>query len=695
MNKILIVLLAIILIIQVPDSSLAGSDEPYTRTSSRAPFLTVTSSDTYIGKPGETMDIRVDIKNTSEYDAEKISGHLSGDPTGTVYIKKSAYDSEKKLNAGKNGQLSFKVKVDDLAEGGLYKLDLKITYYNQPYRDDEAERYTITESINVKVDHATTTPQIVVERVDVIPFDTVSAGDKLTVGFKLENIGTSGAKDIKVSLEGLSNDNFTLAEGVNYKVIPYLDSNKQAFIHFKLKSLKNLADKNYEVGLKISYKDMKNETIVDESKFFISTKSEKKSSNLIIENLLYPTGEIKQNKEVDITFDLINKGKTKAEKIIIEAKPTDLTGVVPKSVSIIKLDALDPNGKKTINFKFLTTNSAETKNYPIEITVEYVDELSPEGEKYSINQFVGIFTKAPEEDDGKKSVPKLIIDKYNFSPTMVKAGEKFEMNLSFYNTNSSQSVKNIKIFLTSESGSIENKEASGNSVFTPVDSSNTFYIDSIKPKGRVEKKITMFTVPDALAKTHTITANFEYEDSKAEPYTATELIGVPVVQQSKLELGELNLPTEAFVNEPLPVSLEFYNTGKVTLYNLMVKLEGNFNAENGQYYVGNFESGTSDYFDGSIIPMEAGKLGGELVFTYEDSTGETQEIRKEFNLDVMDMPPMDEFPDEFDPNNNGGKKGILKSKWLWIFISIIGAGSGVFFFKKKKKKKQEEMSLDE
>ena len=37
----------------------------------------------------------------------------------------------------------------------------------------------------------------------------------------------------------------------------------------------------------------------------------------------------------------------------------------------------------------------------------------------------------------------------------------------------------------------------GGSVFTPVDSSNTFYIDNIPPKGRVEKKITMFTVPDA------------------------------------------------------------------------------------------------------------------------------------------------------------------------------------------------------
>ncbi len=42
-------------------------------------------------------------------------------------------------------------------------------------------------------------------------------------------------------------------------------------------------------------------------------------------------------------------------------------------------------------------------------------------------------------------------------------------------------------------------------------------------------------MPDAQAKTYTITANFEYEDSKGEEYTATELIGgVPVIQQSNL-----------------------------------------------------------------------------------------------------------------------------------------------------------------
>jgi hypothetical protein len=86
----------------------------------------------------------------------------------------------------------------------------------------------------------------------------------------------------------------------------------------------------------------------------------------------------------------------------------------------------------------------------------------------------------------------------------------------------------------------------------------------------------MYTVPDAQAKTYTLTANFEYEDANGNEYTATELIGVPVVQESKLEIGELGYMPEAYVGQSTPISVEFFNTGKVTLYNMMVKLEGDF-----------------------------------------------------------------------------------------------------------------------
>ena len=128
---------------------------------------------------------------------------------------------------------------------------------------------------------------------------------------------------------------------------------------------------------------------------------------------------------------------------------------------------------------------------------------------------------------------------------------------------------------------------------------------------------------------------------------------------------------------------------------MMVKLEGDFQTESGSYYIGNFENGSSEFFEGMVIPSEPGPLEGAVVFTYEDSTGEEQEIRKEFTLNVMDMPPMDDFPDEFPPMDEGpgGIKGVLKSKWLWASLALLGAGFGGFKFYKKRKQKKEAEEL--
>ncbi len=62
------------------------------------------------------------------------------------------------------------------------------------------------------------------------------------------------------------------------------------------------------------------------------------------------------------------------------------------------------------------------------------------------------------------------------------------MNLSFFNTNSQKTVRNIKIFLASDEKSDPENPSAGSNIFTPVDSSNTFYIDSIPPKGEGGKK---------------------------------------------------------------------------------------------------------------------------------------------------------------------------------------------------------------
>jgi hypothetical protein len=95
-----------------------------------------------------------------------------------------------------------------------------------------------------------------------------------------------------------------------------------------------------------------------------------------------------------------------------------------------------------------------------------------------------------------------------------------------------------------------------------------------------------------------------------------------------------------------------------------------------------------------VIPSEPGEVTGNLVFTYEDSTGENIEIKKDFTLNVSEPMPMDEFPENGPPMEEAkGIKKLLKSKGFWITIILIGIGIGGFVFYKKKKKKG--LALDE
>ena len=653
------------------------------------PSLTITSSKTTNGKAGKSTYIPIDITNSSNELAVDITATAEIDGDSPISIEGSGSQGIPRLRPGSTRGVDFKISIDQYAENKTYPIKINFQFYN-----DYGIYFTGSETVYVKVEDKSTKPLISIENVTTSP--QVSEPDKpTTVSLRLKNNGTLEAKDVKISLGEMGSDTFTAVSGTNSKYIKSISGNSYANVSFTITPSKKLNGGNHGLDIVLNYKDGNNQAYEDSSKFFVKVASNKgNGSNLIIENLSYPQGSIGQNKDATIGFNLKNIGKIDAKNIKVAVESSDENGIVPKTVSIKKINSLAPNKSERLSFVFLTTKDAETRNYPINITVEYEDELNANEEKHTLTQYVGVYVSNPDED--AKGKPKLIIDKYNFEPSLVKAGEDFQMNLSFFNTNKTKAVKNIKIFLTADEKTDQesNSGGGGGNVFTPVNSSNTFYIDSIPPKGRVEKSITMSTVPDAQAKTYTITANFEYEDTQGEEYTAIELIGVPVIQQSKLEVGELNIPPETFVGESVPISAEFYNTGKVTLYNMMVKLEGDFQTEYGSYYVGNFATGNSEFFEGMVIPSEPGELTGDIVFTYEDSTGEIIEVREEFTLNVMDAPPMDEFPDGMPPEDEArGIKKVLKSKGFWITIILIGAGAGGFTFYKKRKKKG--MALDE
>lgn len=686
MKKFFSITLIIALILSfVPITSIAGDDDDYREkidTTKLMPLLNVENSSIPQGHAGSTITIPITIRNKSAYSARNvvITPEFIAEDNPFTFNDLSFSQTIDKIEGKSSRSINIKLAIAPGATEKNYPIKLNYTYTNG--WDDSGSS---SELIYVRVINKNVPPRIIINKVDISP-ESVNPGDEVTVGLNIENKGSIDAKDVKFTLEGLSNDGFVMANGSNTKYQQKLSGGRVGYIKFNLKASKKIPRGGHGLDLKISYKDSQNKEYEDSQKFFINVDEKAgKNSNILIENISYPQGTIRPGTDFTIGFDVKNVGEIDANNVKVIVESPD-PAVIPKTATTKKINKLASGESANLTYVLSPTDEATSKNYPINITIEYTDELNTGEDPYIVTQYLGVYVEKPGEGDNKGK-PKLIIDKYSFEPSLAKAGENFTMNLSFFNTNSQKTVNNIKISLVVD----EKTEQSGN-VFTPVGSSNTFYIDSIPPKGRVEKSVTMFTVPDAKPKSYTITANFEYENSEGEELTATELIGVPVVQQSKLDVGEINIPPEVYIGEPTPIFVEFYNTGKVTLYNTIVRIEGDFQTENANYFVGNFESGSSESFEGTIIPNDMGELTGKIIFSYDDTSGEHVEIEKDFTFNVIEAPPMEEFPDEMPPEENSK---FYKKKGFWIAIVIIALIVGGIIFYKKKKKKKEGMAFDE
>lgn len=453
--------------------------------------------------------------------------------------------------------------------------------------------------------------------------------------------------------------------------------------------------------------------------------------------------------DIPIRFSIKNNGKGAAKNIRIQAESQDLNGLVPKSVTTVNAKYYAPDQKESYTFTFQMTPGAEKKNYPVKLSVAYVDvntnevheskqmvtvraaggsdpsqagastgDLSGGGDFSggSMGGFSGGDMGSPLPVTGSEgassggqapsgnNTPKLVIDHYSYDPVDVKAGVPFTLYFRILNTNGKKSVQNLRVALSADAaeavdvptssgqgapGAMEaaaSASGGGGSAFIPIGSSNTFFIDKIKPKKHAEKEITLTTAPDTAPRTYTITANFEYEDSDGNPYTSSEVIGIPVIQSAEIELGDLKVDKEGLVGGEMPLSLEFFNTGKSVLSNVMVKMRGNFDADTNTYFAGNVAPGSAQTYDVNITPRAKGEQKGEIVITYDDATGRKQELVKPFVVQVEgDMPASED-------------EGEETSRPTWavpLGVSLIAAIVGAIAFYVYKKRKNAGDNNDE
>ncbi|WP_139902214.1 COG1361 S-layer family protein [Clostridium thermarum] len=678
----------------VPNSSI--KDPTPTDTSKYVPKLSVVSSSLPTGKPGETLTIPVQIKNTSYYHARNISvtpQFTEDSPFEVNALTTSQTISS--LSPDSTWTANFNLKISFSAANKVYPLKLKFEFEN--YYNDS---YTSETTIYVKVAGTASDPTSSKLMVKSFSWSAaaVTPGSSTDLSIVLANIGNASLKDIKLSLLGLKEEGFTVTGTSTSTFITSLDAGRETTVRFTLNASKSMTTGNYPIAVKLEYKEgSSKEVTTDEQQFFIPVEAGnllETNSKLVIKDFSLSTTPVSAGGSTVLTIGLANIGNTNLSdvKISLLGLKEDGFTVVGSSASSF-FTRLTAGQTTKVNFKLTASSKMTSGNYGIGIKLECKDGFSKEALTDEQQFFIPVVGKDAPEQTGK-TVPKIILDQYSSNPTIVKAGENFELSMTFYNTSETKAVRNIKIFLTANESTTE-----GGNIFTPVNSSNTFYIDSIAPKGKVNKTLTLYTIPDAKQKTYTLTANLEYEDAEGTEYKATDLIGIPVAQDTKIETSEITLPPEAYAYQPFYVAFDFYNTGKTMLRNLMIKTEGDFDLQNASYFVGNFDVGSSDHYEAMVTPRAAGQVQGAVVISFEDPTGQKTEIRKDFTMNVMDMPVMPEpgMDPGMDPGVpvEGENKSILANPLVWsgagvVVLAIIG-----LIVKKRITKKREAMTLDE
>jgi LPXTG-motif cell wall-anchored protein len=230
-------------------------------------------------------------------------------------------------------------------------------------------------------------------------------------------------------------------------------------------------------------------------------------------------------------------------------------------------------------------------------------------------------------------------------------------------------------------------------VFTPVGSTNTFYLPAVAPGATADYQVRLQPRISADTRTYSLNATLEYEDEKGNKYTASQIVGVPVVQELKLTVADIQVPVQVFLFDRLTVSVDYYNMGRALVRNLMITTEGNFEITNGSRYIGNMEPGKSNYFDVMLTPSQLGRASGRVIFTFEDEIGNRYEQSRSFAFDVAERVE-EENPDQFAPEapseTNGSKLPLVGGAGVLLLLG------GIFWLRRRRRKKaEEELAFDE
>ncbi len=442
------------------------------------------------------------------------------------------------------------------------------------------------------------------------------------------------------------------------------------------------------------------------------------------------TTSAKYSQPVTVTLSVVNLGQAPVTDVVITPSVDTSMSKWPFEILTASdarmIDSLQPAKSieqsvglaKQVTWNFMVSSEAKTGVYPLTFHAQYYRGSAVE--ECDLKTYIKITGKSSSgklleeeqkaDDAAKSATPRIIIKGFKTYPEEVYAGDTFRLTITVENTSTSTAVSNIQFDL--KAAQEGEKQENSYEAFLPTSGSNTIYVSRIDAGETADLEIEMFARADLTQKPYVIDLNMEYEDTKHNPYKASNSVSIPVRQAARVDTGDLEItPSEANVGDQVNVMFPIYNKGKTTLYNVSVSFDA-ASLDGGNAFLGQVEPGATGNVDVMLNAVAATEDDGTVVahISYEDEAGKVTLIEKPMNIFVTDASFSEGMGGEIDENGDGimdgfdydgdgvideyyEQQGSKAPGWLIILIAVLVTAAVmvviIIIVKKNKKKKME------
>jgi hypothetical protein len=576
---------------------------------------------------GETSEAIVTLRNVgtrSIRDSFTLAVPSANAPFSVEFLHNQNRIGE--LGANIQRTMRMRITVNENASPGNFSIRLDHFFSNMDGTNSNS-----SDTINVRIGGEAINARLEIRDM-TSPVAPITVNQSGQISFYLHNASDVDAKNIRVQAAPESNVlAHTSANRVN---IASLAAGESQRVSFSFMPRSTAETRSYTITFTTTFENERDgDSISFEQSAALNVfnpdeDDEDEEANLEIRDMTSPSATVNVGQTARFTFKIHNNGDAEVRNIHVAASSMSEGVIIPMTMDNIVIPSLAAGASREVSFSFSPTSSARTQSYSIRFNVS--------GGGASFNQFAAFNVSNPDDDDDDRvgQIPRVIVAAYSLEPAVPRAGQEFEMTITFRNTNATRSVNNISI-LMSEIRSFDTQGQQNHFAgFTPIGGSNTQYIESLAPRAEVTKTLRFITSADGTPGIHNMRVAFDYQDADGKTHTPEEQISIQLAQVMRLELANVEVPETGSLGSPARFSFRIINTGRVNLINMRVRTEGPFDVSQAGRFITPINSQRFAEFDGLFVPEESGALEGKFIVYGEDNTGELIEVEHPFTIFV-------------------------------------------------------------